>query len=126
MSRSAVERVTWFILGLGAAATIAAYAMGGRHAAASAAAGAAVAVANWLLLRFIVSRVVSGTVKNQAAFSFVLVAKMGALMGIIFVVLRSGLVQSIPFTVGVSTLVVGSLVGSLVSVLTAPAAEGKR
>jgi hypothetical protein len=65
-------------------------------------------------------------VKNQAAFSFVLVAKMGGLMGLIFVLLRSGLVQSIPFTVGVSTLVVGSLAGAFISVLTAPAAEGKR
>src|SRR5262245_52822695 len=103
MSRSAVERVTWFILGLGAAVTIAAYGLAGREAAVSTAAGSAVAVANWSLLRFIVARVVSGTVKNQAAFGFVLVAKMGALMGLIFVLLHSGLVQSIPFVVGVST-----------------------
>lgn len=126
MSRAAVSRVTWFIVGLGVAAVVAAYALSGRGAALSAAAGVAVAIANWQLLRFIVWRVVSGTVKNQAAFSFVLVVKMGGMMGLIFFLLYSGAVQPIAFTIGVSTLVAGSLLGSFVHVLTAPAAEGER
>lgn len=125
MSKAAVSRMTWFIVGLGVPAAIAAYVLAGREAGLSAAVGVAVAIANFQLLRFIVWRVVSGTVKNQALFSFVLMAKLGGLVGLIFILLHSGLVQPIAFTIGVSALVVGSLLGSFVHVLTAPAAEGE-
>jgi hypothetical protein len=126
MSKTAVSRVTSLILAIGTATALGALLLAGRQAALSAAAGVAIAIANWQLLRYIVARVVSGNVRNQAAFSFVLVVKMGGLMGLIFLLLHSGLVEPIPFTIGVSSLVFGALLGSFLHVMTAPAAENER
>src|SRR5688572_23993853 len=118
MSRSALDRMTAFILGLGAVASLGALLLVGPMRALSVATGVVVAIANWYLLRFIVGRVVSGTVRNQGAFSFVLFVKMGGLMALVFILLRSGLFSPIAFTVGMSCLVVGALLGSFVHVLT--------
>jgi hypothetical protein len=126
MSKSALDRMTWFILGLGVAASLGALALSGSTTALSVAVGVSVAIANWYLLRFIVARVVSGNVRRQGAFSFVLFLKMGGLMALVFLLLRSGLFSPIAFTVGMSCLVVGALLGAFVHVLTAaPEAESK-
>jgi hypothetical protein len=125
MNAKVAERLTWYILGLGLAVTVGAYAVSGRTAGQSAAAGSAVAVGNWFLLRFILTRVVAGSMRSKAAFSGLLVVKMGALMGIVFVLLHNRWVEPLAFTAGVSSLVVGSLLGSFAYVLRAPAAEGK-
>ena len=119
MNTKVVERLTWFIFGLGLCATAGAYALFGRVAAQSTLAGAALALGNWTLLRFILQRIIRGTIRSKAAFSGLLVVKMGVLMALVFVVLRSGLFEPIAFTVGVSCLVVGALLGSLISVMTA-------
>ena len=87
-----------------------------------------VGLANWYLLRFIVGRMLSGGgQKSQLGAAALLFFKMGLLMGGLFLLLRSGFVQLIPFTVGVSTLVVGVLVGGLIQSLMAPqTAENER
>jgi hypothetical protein len=121
MSKTAAARLTWFIFGLGLCATVVVYAVLGRTAAKSAAVGVGLALSNWYSLRFIVGRVVSGDMRSQAKFSLLLVAKMGALLGIVLVLIRSGLVQAVPFTVGLSCLVVGALLGSFVHILRSPA-----
>ena len=126
MSKSALDRMTMFILGLGVAASLGALVLTGPQRALSVATGVVVAVANWYLLRFIVSRVVGGNVRSQGAFSFVLFAKMGGLMALVFVLLRSGHFSPIAFTVGMSCLVVGALLGAFVHVLTANEAESER
>lgn len=119
MNKTAAARLTWFILGLGLVVTGVVYARFGLDAARSAAVGAAVAVANWFLLRVIVARVVSGGVRTQTKFSLLLVAKMGALFALVFVLIRGGLVAAVPFTAGLSSLAVGGLLGSLVHAMTA-------
>jgi hypothetical protein len=124
MSKTAIARLTWFILGLGLVVTAVVYAWLGRAAAQSAAVGAGVALCNWYLLRFIVARVVSGNVRSQAKFSLLLVAKMGALMGLVLVLIRGGLVQPVAFTAGLSSLVVGALLGCFVHILRAPVSTG--
>ena len=126
MSKAALDRMTLFILGLGVAASLGALLFAGPMKALSVATGVVVAIANWYLLRFIVGRVVGGSVRRQGAFTFVLFAKMGGLMALVFFLLRSGLFAPIPFTIGMSCLVVGALLGSFVHVLTAPPAESER
>lgn len=123
MNRAFAERMTWVIAGLGLLGSALAYAQYGLFTASSVAAGAAIGVANWLLLRYIVGRVVGGNVKNQAGFTMVLMFKMGALMGLIFFLIQAGLVEVLPFTLGLSTLMVGVLGGSFFHILTANGAE---
>jgi len=125
MSAKVVERLTWFIVGIGLAVTAGAYALHGSAACLSVAAGSAVALGNWFLLRFILARVIAGSMRNKAMFSGLVVVKMAALMILVFVLLHSHWVQPLPFTIGVSTLIVGSLLGSFVHVMTAPPAESK-
>jgi len=126
MSRSSSHRLTWFVLALGLAATAAIFVRMGAKAGLSSGLGVALALANWYLLRVIVGRVTSGAVRGYGRFVFLLMVKMGALLGVIFVLLRSGLVQPLPFTVGISSLAIGVLLGSFVHVLTAPAVESER
>ena len=125
MNAKVASRLTWFIVGLGLAATGYAYALHGAAAGRSVAAGAGVAVGNWFLLRFILVRVVSGSMRSKAMFSGLVMVKMAALMGLVFVLLNTHWVQPLPFTIGVSSLIVGSLLGSFVHVMTTPTAESK-
>jgi hypothetical protein len=126
MSRSASARLTWFIAGFGVLAVVFMQLSYGTDAGISAAVGAAVALGNWLMLRLIVDRVVGGTVRKQVGLSFLLIVKMGALVALSFLLLRSGWVQVLPFTAGVSSLMAGALTGSFVHVLTAKPVESER
>jgi hypothetical protein len=126
MNRASSHRLTWFILGLGVVVTLAIYVQTGTEAAISSGLGVAIALANWYLLRVIVARVVGGEVRGYARFTFLVVVKMVILLGLIFVLLRSGLVQPLAFTIGISSLALGTLLGSFVHVLTARAVESER
>jgi len=127
MTKIAADRMTYFVVALGLIAVGSVYALMGSDAAISTAIGVAVGLLNWFIQKFIVGRLLSGGQKSQLGAAALLFLKMGLLMGGLFVLLRSGLVQLIPFTVGISTLVVGVIVGGLVQSLTAPqTAENER
>lgn len=126
MTRAAAERLTWFIAALGAVVSVAVTATQGAWAGASAAAGAAVALANWLVLKLLVDRLLGGSIQRQAGLAIVLIAKMGAFMGAVYLLLMGDYVQPIPFTLGVSTLMAGPLLGSLLHVLITPKTESER
>ena len=117
MTKSASQRLTWFIVGFGVATTVAVYALYGRVAAQSSAVGACVALGNWYALRFIVRRVIDGSLRRKAVFSVLLSVKMGVLFGVCFVLIRSRMVLPVAFTAGLSALVLGALLGSLAPVL---------
>jgi hypothetical protein len=126
MSRSASARLTWFIAGFGVLAIVAMQVGYGLDAGISAAVGAAVALGNWFMLRLIVDRVIGGSVRKQVGLTFLLIVKMGALIALCFLLLRTGLVQVLPFAAGVSSLMAGALTGSFVHVLTAKPVESER
>jgi hypothetical protein len=124
MSTTVVERLTWYILGLGLVATIVASALHGRVAGQSTAAGVALALANWYAMRFLLRRIMSGSMRSKTLFAGLLMVKMGVLMAAVFACLHTGLFEPVAFTVGVSCLVVGTLFGSFVQVLSASPAKG--
>jgi hypothetical protein len=126
MTKAAAERLTWFIAALGAVVSVAITATQGAWAGASAAAGVAIALANWFVLKLIVDRLLGGSIQRQAGLAIVLIAKMGAFMAAVYLLLMGGYVLPIPFTFGVSTLMAGPLLGSLVHVLMTPKTESER
>ena len=126
MTKAAAERLTWFIAALGAVVSVVVTATQGAWAGASAAAGVAIALANWYVLKLIVDRLLGGSIRRQAGLAIILIAKMGAFMAAVYLLLMGGYVQPIPFTLGVSTLMAGPLLGSLVHVLTTPKTESER
>ena len=119
MTRAAAQRLTWYILALGAIAIAAVYGLRGAEAARSASVGVAVAVVNWFSLRFIVGRVVRGDVRTQMRFAMLLVAKMAGVLGVVLALIFSGWVEPVAFTVGISVMALGALLGSFAHVLTA-------
>jgi len=128
MNKTSADRLSYYVMALGLITVLAIYGAMGLDAAKSTLVGVLVGLANWYILRFIVGRMLSGGgQKSQLAAAGLLFFKMGLLMGGLFLLLRTGLVQLIPFTVGVSTLAVGVLAGGLIQSLTAPrAAESER
>lgn len=124
MSKTVSDRFSYYVMALGLVVVLAVYGAMGLPAARSAAVGVCVGLANWYVLRFIVGRMLSGGQKSQLGAAALLFLKMGALIAGLFFLLRSGAVELIPFTIGVSTLVVGVLAAGLYhSLLAAPPAE---
>ena len=117
MTRAAAQRLTWYILALGAIAIAAVYGLRGAAAAQSATVGVVVALANWFSLRFIVGRVVRGDVRTQTRFALLLVVKMAAVLGVVLALIVSGWVEPIAFTIGISVMALGALFGSFGHVL---------
>jgi hypothetical protein len=127
MTKNPADRLSYFVIAFGVIAVLCVFGLMGMDAARSTGVGVCVGLANWYLLRFIVGRLVSGGQKSQLGAAALLFFKMGLLMAGIFVLLRSQMVQIIPFTVGVSTLVLGVLAGGLYQSLLAPRpAENER
>jgi hypothetical protein len=79
----------------------------------AAAVGSAVGVGNWVALRWLVSRIVSDETAGRAGFSLLLVGKMTALMGIIFVLMNRFSIEPLGLTLGLGVLFVGPVLGSL-------------
>jgi hypothetical protein len=111
------------VAAMGIVLTVIAFFISGETFAIGTAVGAAVAVANWMLIQWIVGRVTGGSTRSQAGFMLLLVAKMGALMALVYVVLSNEWVQPIAFALGISALFGGLLAGSVLYMATENADE---
>jgi ATP synthase I chain len=112
-TKSAAVRMTVFVAFLGLATSLAVMAAGGVHAGLSSAAGAALALANFLLLRTIVQKIVTGDMHRKLPVVALLFFKMGAVMALVSVMILREWVAPIPFTIGLSSLAVGLIANSL-------------
>ena len=79
----------------------------------SSAVGAVIALANWFVFAWVVSRVTGGRTRNKLGLGMTLGVKMFALMVLVSVLIGRGLVEPIGFAVGLSAIVVGLCIGSL-------------
>lgn len=113
MNKPVADRMSAAVAAMGIALTTVAFFISGETFALGTATGAAVAVANWMLIQWIVGRVTGGTTQRQAGFMLLLVAKMGALMALVYVILSRGWVQPVAFALGISALFGGLLAGSV-------------
>jgi hypothetical protein len=113
MIKASADRMTLFVAAFGVAVTIASYCVAGRSIAYSTLTGAGIGVANFLLLRAIVVRVVEGDMHRKLPLIGLIFLKMGGLMGLVYWVIAKHWVQPIAFTIGLSSLVVGLIVSSL-------------
>lgn len=129
MNKQVADRMSAAVAAMGVLLTVIAFLVSGSEFAVGTGVGAAVAVANWMLIQWIVGRVTGGSTRSQAGFMLLLVAKMGALMALVYVVLSQGWVQPIAFALGISALFGGLLAGSVLYLATEsapdPATEDK-
>jgi hypothetical protein len=107
------DRLPLFVATFGAAISTVTFSVAGGFAAFSAAVGAALALANLVVLRSIVLRVVTGDIHMKLPLLALIFVKMGVVMGLVFWVITKHWVEPIAFTVGLSSLFVGLIAGSL-------------
>lgn len=86
-------------------------------------AGALVAIADWLIIRWIGQRMLAVGDRARTVLSLVLIGKMGLVFAACAVILSSGLVSPVGFMIGIGALVLGVLGGAVREMLAAPAAD---
>lgn len=111
--RHTLRRITWFVLGASVLLTAIAFALGGLERGVGAGIGGAVAVLNWWGMRWIGERLLRANDKGRLVWGSLLAIKMAAVLGVVWAILATGLVDPLGFGIGMSALVVGILVGAL-------------
>ncbi len=122
MERQTIEWITKWVVGLSLPLILVAFLLGGRDVAIGAVAGAALSVANWMALRWMVHRILVANDRARAVLMLLLVAKMGLVLGLVALMLR--FVDAMGFTIGMGALVLGVLVGALQAHLLDPDTGG--
>ncbi len=110
--RTTINRITLYVVGASVALTIVMFAVGGVAMGVGAAVGGAVAIANWLAMRWVGQRLLVASDRGRLVWGTLLALKMAALMGIVWLILSTGMVDPMGFTVGLSGLVLGALLGA--------------
>jgi len=97
----------------GAAISLASLAFGGTFSGFSSAVGAVLALFNLVVLRSIVLRVVSGDIHTKMPLVALIFLKMGSFMFLVFWFISKHWVEPLSFTLGLSSLAIGLITGSL-------------
>jgi hypothetical protein len=114
MIKSDAERLTLCVAAFGLLISLGGLVIGGVHAGLSAAGGATLALLNLLVLRTLVLRVMEGEIRRKLPLLFLIFLKMGAFLTLVSLAIARHWVEPIAFTLGLSSLVVGLITGSLV------------
>lgn len=81
----------------------------------AAAIGAVLSIGNWFALRWLAQRLSTGTQGNGAALSLLLIAKIGLLMAVVFVLIGRLGVDPIGLAFGLGVLFVGPVLSALLT-----------
>ena len=120
-----LKRITHYVIGASAVLTAVAFFLGGAWMGLGAAVGGAVAVGNWLGMRWIGERLLRANDKGRMVWGSLLAFKMAAILGVVWMILATGWVDPMGFALGMSGFVLGILGGAfhLAASGSAPAAE---
>ncbi|HHH31729.1 MAG TPA: hypothetical protein ENK57_25730 [Polyangiaceae bacterium] len=116
-----MQRITGYVVGASALLVLTALMVGGVEMAIAAVVGGVFSVANWVALRWVGGRLVVANDKGRAVWGTLLAAKMALSMFLVWAILATGVVDPIGFAIGLSGLVLGILVGTFHSALSASA-----
>lgn len=97
----------------GAAISLASLSFSGSFSGFSSAVGAVLALVNLVVLRSIVLRVVSGDIHTKMPLVALIFLKMGSIMFLVFWFISKQWVEPLAFTLGLSSLAIGLITGSL-------------
>ena len=107
-----LRRMTWYVAGAAALLAGLTFVFAGPWRGLGAAVGGAVAVANWLAMRWVGERLLRANDRGRMIWGTLLAVKMGATLGLIWLILATGWVDPMGFAVGMSGLVLGVLAGT--------------
>lgn len=116
-----IDRITAYVAGLGALLTAGAFVVS-TSVGVGALAGAAVSIADFLVIRWVAARMLGAGEKAKTILSLVLVGKMSLLLGACAVILFYGRVNALGFMVGIGAMVLGVLIGGVHEYLGSPSA----
>ena len=105
MNRRALDSLTTAIAFSAAIAVSASYAFGGLRVGAGALAGGAVALGNWVFVRWLLSRIAAGNALTQAGLMTLLAAKLGALGVVVWILIGLLGLHAGGFGIGLGALV---------------------
>lgn len=125
MTNPVMDKVTYYVAGLGALLALGAFALGGPAWGLGALVGALVAVANWIALKWIGSRVMGGSVKKRGALMVLLALKMGALFVLCWLLLARYGLHPVGFMLGISAFAGGILAAAFRTIAAGEHAEAE-
>ena len=108
------QRMTKPLLLIAAIVVVLAFTIWGGARGVAALVGASLAVGNWFALRWLAARLV-GAGSRGAALGFLLIAKIGLLMAIVFVLINRVRLDPIGLAFGLGVLFVGPVLASLLT-----------
>ena len=112
MTRSDANTLGYFVAGAGVLLALGVLVLAGGRSAVGVIVGVLLALVNWHLIMWIVGRVVYAQARHKGGLAVLLGFKLLAMMGVVYVVLRSGFVPALPLLVGLSALALGGVVGA--------------
>ncbi|HEX5658111.1 MAG TPA: hypothetical protein VFX59_12990 [Polyangiales bacterium] len=123
MSSSPSQRMNRSLLLIAASVTCVAFALWGAQRGTAAAIGAGLSLINWFALRWLVSRMFEGG--NKAALGLCLMAKIGALIGVVYFLISRVQLDPLGLAFGLGVLFVGPAVAGLLVSNSSRAASGR-
>jgi hypothetical protein len=119
---STTDRMTRPMLLIAGIVASSAFAIWGSTRGLAALVGAALAVGNWFALRWLAARLL-GSGQRGAGLGLLLIAKIGLLMGIVFVLINRVRLDPIGLAFGLGVLFVGPVLASVLTAGTSAASS---
>lgn len=124
--RHTLQRITLYVVGSSVLLTALAFVVGGVTMGVGAVVGGTLAVLNWLAMRWVGQRLLVASDKGRIVWGTLLGLKMALLLAITWMILSTGLVDPIGFTVGLSALMLGALAGAFHTAISSPTSSSNR
>ncbi|MFO0681332.1 MAG: hypothetical protein U0234_04735 [Sandaracinus sp.] len=107
-----IDRITTYVAAFGVLLSASAFFLS-VEVGTGALVGAAIAIGDWLVTRFLGRKIVAAGEGGRSMLSLALVMKMGAVLGACAIVLWSGRVSPLGFMIGIGAMVLGAIAGGL-------------
>jgi hypothetical protein len=107
------SRISRTMIALALAISALAFVNGGMDRGVAATVGAGLSVINWLALRWFAGRIMAGEGAARAVASMLIVAKLGLLMTLVYLLINVWHLEPVGFCLGLSVLFLGPIVGGL-------------
>lgn len=113
MERRSLDLITTYVAMLGALASAGAWLALGTSVGIGALVGSGLAIANWLGLRWLLTRLLASGTRSKTGFMVLLGVKTLAFMAIVSLLVVRGTVSPLGLVIGLSALVIGLVAGAL-------------
>lgn len=107
-----IDRITTYVAAFGVLLSALAFVVS-SEVGIGALAGATIAIADWLITRFLGGRILAAGERARTVLSLALVSKMALVLGACAAVLWTGRVNALGFMIGMGAMVLGVIVGGL-------------